>query len=232
MNCKNFQHWLSTRQTHKEPSVQDIFYAHMQTCAECKELYLLDIGLEKTIETSFKLQNVPNNIHENIELTLNHATAPTFISWYKIAGTLAVCALIIFIVFTQFFNPPFRYQNLQQLSEKAIASHLKGNTTMSFSSKEIEKAVIMLSRELKFKVILPDLTDQGYVLLGGRLCALGKCKIAYLFYEKENKISSLVIMDYDHLNFKMADGSRFSNDIKGYHTDIWKEKYQVYAMVY
>jgi hypothetical protein len=61
---------------------------------------------------------------------------------------------------------------------------------------------------------------------------LGRCKIAYLFYRKEQKLSSLFILDYGHMDFEMADGSRFSNDLKGFHTDIWKEKGQVYAMVY
>ena len=90
----------------------------------------------------------------------------------------------------------------------------------------------MLSKELKFNVIIPDLKDKEYILLGGRLCVIEKCKIAYLFYIKKEKICSLFIMDYDHLGFEMADGSRFSNVIKGCHTDIWKEKGQVYAMVY
>jgi hypothetical protein len=64
------------------------------------------------------------------------------------------------------------------------------------------------------------------------LCVLGKCRIAYLFYEKHAKTCSMFIMDYGNLDFEMADGARFSNDLKGCHTDIWKEKGQVYAMVY
>lgn len=58
------------------------------------------------------------------------------------------------------------------------------------------------------------------------------CKAAYLFFEKKKNLCSLFIMDYDHLGFEIADGSRFSNIIKGCPTDIWKEKGQVYAMVH
>lgn len=103
---------------------------------------------------------------------------------------------------------------------------------MSFSADEIKQATVMMSQKLKFNVAIPDFKDRGYKLLGGRLCVLGDCNIAYLFYERQNKICSLAIMDYENLDFKMADGSSFSNDIKGCHTDIWKEKGQVYAMVY
>ncbi len=103
---------------------------------------------------------------------------------------------------------------------------------MSFTANEIEPAKVSMSNELNFNIILPDLHPQGYVLLGGRLCVLEKCKIAYLFYKKDEKICSVFIMDYNNLDFAMADGSKFYNEIKGCNTDIWKDKGQVYAMVY
>lgn len=230
MMCKDFQHWLLTRDNFREDDPEDVL-DHRRECPSCSRLYAIDEGLETAIQSAFLQEELPKGLVDQIDLNLDHAGPQVRVTRLKIAGLVAGLALIPLIVFMVFFNKPFRYQNLQQLSENAVFSHLKGNQAMSFTADEVEQAVAMLSRELKFKVILPDLKDQGYVLLGGRLCALGKCKIAYLFYEKQKKVSSLIIMDYDHLDFEMADGSRFSNDIRGCHTDIWKEKGQVYAMV-
>ncbi|WP_363320885.1 hypothetical protein [Desulfobacula sp.] len=204
---------------------------HLKGCASCRNLYTIDSKLEETIIRAFHQQEVPKGLPEQIELSLDHVKNPTRLTPHKIVGFAAGIALVVIISMVM-FNKPSHYQTLQQLSEKAIVRHLKGDMTLSFGADEIEQAVAMLSQELKFKVILPDLKAQGYVLLGGRCCVLGKCKTAYLFYKKNDKICSLFILDYGHLDFQMAEGSRFSNDTKGCHTDIWKEKGQVYAMVY
>lgn len=231
MTCENFQYWLSTRDVfsdHENPDILD----HLRFCSDCRRIYYTDLELEKNIQTALRQEEIPKGLYDQIELTLDHAVKPVITSKRRVAALVAGVVLILIVGLIAFFNKPFRYQNLQQLSEKAIVTHLKGNTTMSFTADEMEQAAAVMSKALKFNVIIPDLSSKGYTLLGGRLCVLDECNIAYLFYEKENKISSLVIMDYDYLDFKMADGSRFSNDIKGCHTDIWKEKGQVYAMVY
>jgi len=231
MNCNDFQYWLLTRDVFSNNENQDVL-DHLQVCDHCKALYNTDLELEKRIQTTLHQKEIPKSLYDQIDLTIDHAKNPVMTAKQKIAGLILIVALIFIVTVMAFFNKPFRYQNLQQLSNKAIVLHLKGNTTMSFSADEIKQATVMMSQKLKFNVAIPDFKDRGYKLLGGRLCVLGDCNIAYLFYERQNKICSLVIMDYDNLDFKMADGSSFSNDIKGCHTDIWKEKGQVYAMVY
>jgi anti-sigma factor RsiW len=230
MNCKDFQHWLLTRDifTDKEnPDVLD----HLKGCATCRKLYTIDAKLEENITLAFHQQDVPKGLPDKIEWSLNHVKNSIRLAPLKLSGIAAGIVLMV-VVSMVMFNKPSHYQNLQQLSEKVIVRHLKGDMVLSFGADEIEQAVAMLSQELRFKVILPELEDQGYVLLGGRCCVLGDCKTAYLFYKKNDKICSLFIMDYGDLDFQMADGSRFSSDTKGCHTNIWKEKGQVYAMVY
>ncbi|MCP3873984.1 MAG: hypothetical protein GY699_12610 [Desulfobacteraceae bacterium] len=231
MNCKDFQYWLLTRDVFTGNENLDVV-KHLKGCKSCKKLYNIDLGLEENIQTAFVQQEIPNGLSHQIELTLDHAKIPKRVSKKRLTGSVFSVALASLIAFMMFFNTPFRYENLQQLSEKAVTRHLKRDMAMSFDANQIEQALIMLRKELKFNVIIPNLKNQGYALLGGRLCILDKCKIAYLFYEKQNKVTSLFIMDDNHLAFEMADGSRFINDIKGCHTDIWKEKGQIYAMVY
>lgn len=231
MMCKEFEHWLLSRDGRGNDENPEAM-SHMAGCQRCHDLYRVDQGLEKSIESAFLQKDLPKGLVDQIDMTIDHAGQKPWLTPFRAASLAAGFALVLVMAFMAFFNKPFQYQNLQQLSETAIDRHLKGNTTLSFTAEEIETAVVKLNKELKFNVIVPDLKDQGYALLGGRLCVLDKCKIAYLIYEKKNKTCSLFIMDYDHLAFKMADGSRFSNDVKGCHTDIWKEKGQVYAMVY
>ena len=49
---------------------------------------------------------------------------------------------------------------------------------------------------------------------------------------KSGKKGSLFIMDVDHLDFEIADKTRFSTTIKGCDTQVWKDDGQVYAMVF
>jgi hypothetical protein len=231
MNCKDFHHWLAKEagpQDRKNPHALE----HMAGCESCRNLYSADAMLEKQIESAFFQQELPGSLEHQICQSLDHDPMPRVSTKKRTMAVAVVFSLVFVLGGMLLFFTPFRYKNLQELSKTAVSRHLSGDTTMTFNADAIEQALAMMSRELKFNVVLPDLPDKGYVLLGGRLCVLGKCKIAYLFYEKDQKLSSLFILDYGHLDFEMADGSRFSNDLKGFHTDIWKEKGQVYAMVY
>lgn len=230
MICKEFEDWLITRdpsggENHSEAT------RHLNTCTTCAAVYDMDVHLEQAIASALSPKPMPKGLMEQVDISLDHVVLdkPSRKKHPWLAAGLAAAVLIIF---TYIFISPFQYKNLQDLTETAVARHLKGDTSLMFTADQMDSATAIMSRELKFNVILPDLTDQGYVLLGGRLCALGKCKIAYLFYEKADKVCSLFVLDYDHLAFEMADGSRFSNEIKGYQTNVWKENGQVYAMVY
>lgn len=229
MNCNEFQHWLLTRDVFSNETPDALF--HIKTCEACKSLYMMDNGLEKDIQSCFIRQEIPKNLMGRIDMALDQAKAPLRLNKSGIALFTIGIAFFAFWAFFMGSNQPFRYQDLHQLSEKAVLNHLTGNTAMSFTADKMDEAVVMLKKELEFDVVIPDLSDKGYTLMGGRLCYLDKCRIAYLFYKKASKISSLFILSNDHLDFEMADGMRFSQDIKEHHADIWKENGQVYAMV-
>ncbi len=147
-------------------------------------------------------------------------------SW--ISG-FTILALILFLVLT----PPVpSFKNLGQISEQAVMDHLKGNRQINFTPATLDHALEVLRKELGFNVLLPDFNDQDLILLGGRLCSLGKCRATYFILEKQGQKGSLFIMNCDHLDFEMVDGSHFSTHMKGCTTDVWKNNGQVYAMVF
>ena len=235
MICRDFENWMLTRdgaldnKSPMEPGIQ----AHLEQCKACQALYAMDQSIENNIKKALAPIDMPDGLIDQVNISIDHALETKKpVNQYARISLVAGFALITILAAFFFFNQPFQYKSLQHLSESAVARHLDGDNTMTFSSNEMDQAQSLMSKELKFNVILPNLTDQGYVLLGGRLCILEKCKIAYLFYEKLNKTCSLFILDYDNLAFDMADGSQYSNDMKGLHTRIWKNSGQVYAMVF
>lgn len=206
---------------------------HLETCKTCNALLTLDQAMEAGIKNCLKPVDLPDGLETQVDISINHVQDIQKSKPKSVNIAIAVAAILVMLLSVVFYlNKPFKYKDLQQLGEHAVARHLEDNSEMTFSADEIVNATTMMSKTLKFNVILPDLSHKGYLLLGGRICTLGKCKIAYLYYQYQNKNCSLFILDYDHLSFNMADGSRFNNNIKGFETDIWKDNGQVYALVF
>jgi hypothetical protein len=230
MKCIEFKDWLENRDiftTQLDISLKQ----HMEDCSSCSKLYELDSKLENIIQKEFCQNEVPSSLVNKIDTNLSDVEKPGFfqnLPWGKLIPALS---LAVFAVY--FFLPVSskNFQNIQQISNLAVQDHLKGNFKMTFNEKEKENALKILRKELGFNIALPDLTDKGFTLLGGRKCSLGKCDATYLFYKKLGKISSLFILNYEYLDFTMSDGSIYKDVNKGCGITIWKDSSQVYAFV-
>jgi hypothetical protein len=227
MNCDQFQHWLVTRDAFKNNEPAEVLF-HLSTCAACKRLYLMDTGLEKDIRSGFLCEEIPKDLMDRIDTALEGARTPLRLNRPVIA-TLTAGIILMAVFFFMYADRPFRYPDLYHLGENAVLTHLKGNTTMSFTPDKLDEALAVMRKELEFDVILPDLPE--YTLLGGRLCFVGKCRTAYLFYQKSGQTVSLFILSREHLGFEMAEGRESHFEIKDCRADIWKENGQVYALV-
>lgn len=209
--------------------------AHIRTCRHCRDLFQVDERLEAELKAAFKPENPSQKLFEQIDMRIDDAPAPlpdpASRRWrIRLAGIAAGILLLLGTGFHVLYDPAPAFTSLNQLSLQAVGDHLKGNRQIQFEMADFPLHLDRLKKELGFNVILPDL--EGFIILGGRLCGLGRCKAAYFVFERDGRTGSLFIMDYDLLNFRMADGSRFFDRIKGCDTHIWKDNGQVYAMVF
>jgi hypothetical protein len=238
MECKEFHHWLENRDIKNEQESLGIM-AHRSKCTDCHKLYTLDTKAEQGICLAFAQKKLPRNLVHRIDAYFE--MAPSFFNRFKgkiytttmkhSAWLLGIMVLAIMTAGMLILRPP-SFKNIEQISEQAVREHLKGDRQISFDSATLHQALDMFKKELKFNVLLPDLKALGCFLVGGRLCTLGKCRAAYFVIERGGKKGSLFIMDMDYLDYKIADKSRFSTNIKGCATQVWKENGQVYAMVF
>lgn len=216
MNCKEFENWLLSEDKTLNNTVPEDVFEHLSICADCEQIYLLDTDIENRIDAAFVQEEIPSDLETKIDASLNLASHNPFVFTKKMTGLVAGIGAILVITYLSIFNnDPFKFQNLQQLSEKAILRHLKGDTTMTFDAAHIEQAIGMLSKELKFKVILPDLADKGFILLGGRICAVDKCRTAYLFYKNKEKPALYLLWIMTVLNLKWPTAAALTMSLKG-----------------
>lgn len=235
MNCKQFQDWLSTRDIH-EAALPPEAVRHMAECRECEHLFHWDTRLEACLKKGMEMEPLPGGLADRICVSLDHQAAPARPSRTMEALGAALACLVIIILAAAYF--PFfshkadSFKDLNQISLQAAKGHLAGNRRMNFTAQEVDQALEILTKQLGFQVLLPNLKPFGCTLLGGRLCALGDCKAAYFVLEKNGRAGSLFIMDSQFLASDLADGSRFNTRIKGCETCVWKDNGQVYAMVF
>ncbi|MBU0971667.1 MAG: hypothetical protein KKC20_13520 [Proteobacteria bacterium] len=186
----------------------------------------MPVSLKAQIDRRLSLEKTPSFLDgvaskpDNPFLRLRHT------------GFIAGIALLVLLTALLFSLAPPSFKDLEQISEQAVMDHLKGNRHTSFDAATLYQSLEMLKRELGFNVVLPDLNGQGCFLVGGRLCALGKCRAAYFVIEKQGKTGSLFIMNSNHLDSELSDGSRYTTTTKGCAAQVWKENGQVYAMVF
>lgn len=241
MECKEFHHWLRTRDARNNPDTPET-REHRLGCSDCQQLYDLDTQAEQGITLAFASRELPRDLAARIDQHLEMAPSfsnrflpkPSRLKWVAPLKTTGwvVGLMGLVMVLVGILTPPPSFKNIGQISEQAVTDHLKGNPKISFDVTTLYQALEMFKRELGFNVRLPDLDARGCFLVGGRLCTLGNCRAAYFVIEKQGKKGSLFIMDMDHLDFEIADKSLFTTSIKGCDTQVWKENGQVYAMVF
>lgn len=240
MECNEFYHWLRTRDARNSPDCPEA-RAHRRVCSDCQKLYNLDTRAERGIALAFSSQKLPrgltDQIDQQLDIEMNRRTSLSRqrskpFAALKYAGWIAGFMGAVILLAGLLALKPHSFKSLEQISHQAVRDHLQGNQKISFDAAALFQGLDMFKRELGFNVLLPDLAAQECLLVGGRLCDLGSCKAAYFVIEKQGKKGSLFIMDMDHLDAEIADGTKFSTTIKGCDTCVWKDKGQVYATVF
>ncbi len=231
MDCIAFKNWLKSRDSF-DISLLPEQENHLKACETCRKVHGIDKQIETMVLESFETFAVPDSLVQSFEIKLDARKKKNFSRKLNYGYLIpAGVMLLIVTIFTHLMITGNTFGDLQHLSDHAVQDHLKGNYKLTFNAQEAKDALSRYSRELGFKVVLPELDAAGYTLLGGRRCVLGKCDVVYLVYQKDGAASSLFILDSDHLGFQMGSGGSYKDVIKGCCVKIWKENGQVYALV-
>jgi hypothetical protein len=173
MKCIEFKKWLYNRETF-ERKLHPAAKVHLKTCSSCRKLNLLDKELDNIVNKGFLTEEVPPGVVHRIETGLHEKSNSGVISNFYIQKLAPAVAIAFVALFFTLFYLPGDFNNLQHISNAAVEYHLKSEYGMTFKQNKIQEGTKTLNEELGFKVVIPDLSTQGYQLLGGAKVRFGK----------------------------------------------------------
>lgn len=231
MTCADFKLWLVEKEFADTGATAGA-RSHMRNCADCRILYELDEELEACIRADLLMVEPPPRLLRKIEAGLRPATMKKVFNFpWNIAPALAVAALVML------FMNPFRgtdtspgFRSMDQVSQVVLQDHLR-QVPMSFAAAEVVDVEGWFAKVHNIAFTMPDLGKEGYTLVGGRKCELGKCDAVYLLYAKEGRRVSVFILPETDIKFPMTEGQSYGVQIAQSQVKLWKGNGQVHAMV-
>lgn len=231
MICLEFKEWLVDKEFADQETTGQA-RLHMKKCSDCRALYDLDAELDSIIRADMLTEEPPASLLRKIDAGINQAKIKkSFGLPWSLVPILATAALVM--LFLNPFATPHHdsvFQSMDEVSQMALQDHLR-HVPMAFEADEVKDVVGWFSEMYNITFTMPNLDQQGYTLVGGRKCQLGKCDVVYLLYAKDGRRVSVFILPESDISFPMTRGQNYAVQIAQNEVMLWKDGGQVHALV-
>jgi len=202
-----------------DPITSQTIEQHLRECRNCEQAYEAHTALAYAISRGAPYYKAPAELRQRVQSSLrdaigvrasrsaareNHASLTSRwarrrpvlpeISWNWLA---LAAAIILGALITAVFLPRMRSPNADQfLATQLIASHVRSlmaNHLTDVPSSDQHTVKPWLDAKLDFAAPVPDLSSQGFPLIGGRLDYLDSRSVAALVYQKRKHFINLFI---------------------------------------
>ena len=202
-----------------DPITSQKIEQHLRDCRKCEQAYQAHTALAYAISRGAPYYKAPAELRQRVQSSLrdavgvrasrsaareNHASLTS--RWAKRRPVLPeipwnwlalAAAIILGALITAVFLPRMRAPNADQfLATQLIASHVRSlmaNHLTDVPSSDQHTVKPWLDAKLDFAAPVPDLSSQGFPLIGGRLDYLDSRSVAALVYQKRKHFINLFI---------------------------------------
>ena len=171
---------------------------HLQDCAMCSQAYKSHQALRTAIKEQGLYFTAPSSLQSRIRSSLprpRHAESilrSTTWRWVGIAASLAAVAIL-----TWRLTPPLQGPSTDELLIREIsANHVRSlmvSHLVDIPSSDRHVVKPWFAGKLDFAPSVPDLAEQGFPLIGGRLDYLEHRVVAAVVYKRREHIINLFI---------------------------------------
>ncbi|HLD83178.1 MAG TPA: zf-HC2 domain-containing protein [Candidatus Omnitrophota bacterium] len=205
---------------------------HLLGCPLCS----LEVEREKKVDSLIR-QNIPKEnapfalketVFNKIEETQKLKVFPFALPQLRLA--LSSLAVILFIITIPIL---LRITGPHSVFSDSILSHskfLQGSLPIEITSNSHQEIKDWFQGKLNFAIMVPQLSQKGFNLIGGRLCHLREKEAAYLVYEKDGHYISVFIIETKGLKIPNAKRIAFDKKVsflkseKGYQSILCLKK--------
>ena len=219
MNCKEAINLMDGYlDSELDPVTNQTVEQHLRDCPNCDRAYKAHGSVMRAIGSASPYHKAPAGLRERIQSSLREdvaeqpmrdlsqpargsypkplAGAKTVVpgtpwTWLALAAALVAAAIITFN-----FVPLFGPGADQLLATQLIASHVRSlmaNHLTDVASSDQHTVKPWLDTKLDFAPAVPDLSNKGFPLVGGRLDYLDNRPVAALIYQRRKHFINLFI---------------------------------------
>ena len=220
MNCKEVMNLMDGYlDSELDPITNQTIEQHLRECRECDQAYKAKAALIRSIGTATPYYRAPAGLRQRIQSSLREEIAerpmpsvspdmpsrlqrkqsePRAVFWQTQWNWLALAAAIVLaaIIAVNFVPRLQRPGADQLLATQLIASHVRSlmaNHLTDVASSDQHTVKPWLDTKLDFAPAVPDLSGQGFPLIGGRLDYLDNRPVAALIYQRRKHFINLFV---------------------------------------
>jgi anti-sigma factor RsiW len=195
---------------------------HIRNCQSCTSVYSNYLALHTALKDDSLYYNLPPGLEEKLTASIkssekNQLRIKTgFWGWRGIAAAFALSTIVL-ILFILLRTPP---SVESQLTEQIVDNHMRSlmpNHLTDVQNSDQHTVKPWFNGKLDFSPPVPDLSSQGFNLIGGRLDYINGQPVAAIVYQRKSHYINLFFWFSDN----KEDINKKVSVTKGYNVIHW-----------
>jgi len=169
---------------------------HLRECAACTLLYAHQQALRSALRGGALYFSPPKPLEPRIRAAVRHVNEADLWTWgwswrwLSLGAAMACMAIVLWSVVPLFMKPSAPDRHLQELVASHVRSLMVDHLT-DVASSDSHSVKPWFEGKIDFSSPVPELTMQGFRLIGGRLEYLGERPVAALVYQRREHVINL-----------------------------------------
>jgi anti-sigma factor RsiW len=171
---------------------------HLQACPVCTQVYETQRALRRALRTSALSFTPPPSLQKQVRAAVRRASRadrhPLWSTWGGLSAAMAT-AIVVFLIWSGGLVP-LRSPVDEHVLQDVIAGHIRSlmvNHLTDVLSADQHTVKPWFEGQVDFGPPVPDLTAQGFPLVGGRLDYLDNHPVAALVYKRQQHVINLFV---------------------------------------
>jgi anti-sigma factor RsiW len=171
---------------------------HLRDCPACARAYTQQEALQAALRSSSLSYRLPETLLPRVRAAVRRAAnthaRPEGWSWrwLSLGAAVACIAIVLWSVVPIMMGPPVQDPLLQELVASHVRSLMVDHLT-DVAASDTHSVKPWFEGKLDFAPQVPDLTTQGFPLVGGRLEYLANRPVAALVYQRRQHVINVFI---------------------------------------